>query len=331
MKKWGIKVLLPVLCTVALLTAAVGVLLTRGAESDPATPVATAENPTALSVATILERDGYLEGIWWPWFTHDDLGHGFTANETMVEYVGNNWSTVGIDRYSDKYLLEQQNVPVSDGETYTLSLWYKANAVGANVSMIGNTTGTQYTYLWAANGQWTHFSATFTVDGDTALLFNICGGGTGNAEDVYVDNIRLVPADSAAKLGVAFLMELEGYHITMDGQNRFDAPNATVIPYGDGEAYPLLRMGAVMTNDTAVGTEPETFTLSAVNGQTVTDIPAVYFWSVSDTGCEFAVRVINVPLTHSATLIYARPYYVFEKDGREVVVYGDIVSRSYDG
>ena len=63
--------------------------------------------PEANSVAKILERDGYLEGIWFPWLTHDDLGHGFTANETMVEYVGSNWSTVGIDRYSDKYLLEQ--------------------------------------------------------------------------------------------------------------------------------------------------------------------------------------------------------------------------------
>lgn len=63
--------------------------------------------PKANRVAEILERDGYLEGIWFPWLTHDDLGHGFTANETMVEYVGSNWSTVGIDRYSDKYLLEQ--------------------------------------------------------------------------------------------------------------------------------------------------------------------------------------------------------------------------------
>ena len=63
--------------------------------------------PEANSVAKILERDGYLEGIWFPWLTHDDLGHGFTANETMTEYVGNAWSTVGIDKYSDLYLLEQ--------------------------------------------------------------------------------------------------------------------------------------------------------------------------------------------------------------------------------
>ena len=63
--------------------------------------------PEANSVAKILERDGYLEGIWFPWLTHDDLGHGFTANETMIQYVSDHWSTVGIDKYSNQYLLEQ--------------------------------------------------------------------------------------------------------------------------------------------------------------------------------------------------------------------------------
>lgn len=99
--------LVTALCALVLLTAVVGSLLAQGA-ADGATPTAPASaNPTALSVADILERDGYLEGIWFPWLTHDDLGHGFTANETMVEYVSDNWATVGIDQYSDTYLLEQ--------------------------------------------------------------------------------------------------------------------------------------------------------------------------------------------------------------------------------
>ena len=228
-------------------------------------------------------------------------------------------------------LLEQQNIPVVDGKTYTLSFWYKVNAVGSNVSLRGTSTGTQYAYAWASAGGWTHFAATFTVAGDTTLLFNACGGGTGVAEDLYLDNVRLIPADSTAKMGIAFLMEMEGYHITVNDKNEFDAPNATVIPYGDGVSYPLVRMGAVMTNQTAIGTEPEMLTLSNVNSTTVTDVPAAYLLSTSDTGCRFAVRVVNVPEEHCATEIYARPYYVFEQDGREIVVYGDIYSRSYDG
>ena len=89
-------------------------------------------------------------------------------------------------------------------------------------------------------------------------------------------------------------------------------------------------MGAVVTNQAAVGADDGSLILPNVNGDTVADVPAVYLWSVSATGCEFAVRVVNVPLTHTATQIYVRPYYVFLKDGEEIVVYGDIYSRSYD-
>ena len=105
------KILLPVLCAVVVLAAMVGSLLAQGDDSAPAIApqafVSADDTPTALSVADILERDGYLEGIWFPWLSHNDLGHGFTSNETMVEYVGNAWADAGIDKYSDKYLLEQ--------------------------------------------------------------------------------------------------------------------------------------------------------------------------------------------------------------------------------
>ena len=102
-------VFLSLLCAAMLTVSVVGALLAQGAVTAPDTaPAATSEaNPTALAVADILDRDGYLEGIWWPWFTHADLGHGLTANETMVKYVGSSWGTVGIDKYNDKYLLEQ--------------------------------------------------------------------------------------------------------------------------------------------------------------------------------------------------------------------------------
>ena len=107
--KWTRNVLLPLVGVVALLVATVGGLWAQGdgASSAIVPQDGSSQHPTAVAVADILERDGYLEGIWWPWFTHGDLGHGFTANETMVEYVNGSWSTVGIDKYSDKYLLEQ--------------------------------------------------------------------------------------------------------------------------------------------------------------------------------------------------------------------------------
>ncbi|MBQ4333411.1 MAG: hypothetical protein IJC33_06515, partial [Clostridia bacterium] len=50
----------------------------------------------------ILQRDGYIEGVWFPWFTHHGLGHGLTGNETMMKWGNNLWydfSTVGLDAY----------------------------------------------------------------------------------------------------------------------------------------------------------------------------------------------------------------------------------------
>ncbi len=94
-----VRSLLSLLCVVSMVFSLAGCGMQASGGMDPTI------EPN--SVANILERDGYLDGIWWPWFTHDDLGHGLTANETMVKYVGNTWSTVGIDSYSDGYLLKQ--------------------------------------------------------------------------------------------------------------------------------------------------------------------------------------------------------------------------------
>ena len=117
----------------------------------------------------------------------------------------------------------------------------------------------------------------------------------------------------------------------MDTKHRTDLSSATVIPYGDGQAYRLLRVGAVMSNDTTVGGDEALMTLDSVNDDTTKDVPAVYMLTVSDSGCQFAVRVVNIPAQYADHPIYARPYYVFEKDGQEIVVYGTIYSRSYNG
>lgn len=228
-------------------------------------------------------------------------------------------------------LLEQRNIPVVDGKTYTLAFRYKANSNGANIALFGTTTSTQYAYVWACAGEWVQYTATFTVEGDTSVWLNACGGGNGVPEDLYLDTIRLIPEDSSVKLGVAFLMELTCTGVTKDKRNVADLANATVQPYGDGEDYRLVRMGAMMTNDAAIGAHSDKMILANVNNYTMADVPAVYLCNVSATGCSFAVRVVNVPEMAASTPIFARPYYVFEKDGEEIVVYGDVVSRSYDG
>ena len=227
-------------------------------------------------------------------------------------------------------MLEQVSIPVEDGQTYILSYWYKANQNGANITLKGATTGTQYAYIWADVQDWICVTAEFTVAGDTELVFNACGGGNGVAEDIYLDDLRLVRADDAC-VGVAFLMELETQGARRTEKSEADLTYATVDVYGDGRRYPLKRMGAVMTNEQAIGEDWSAFTLDhpAMATQRVIDIPATYLWSMDATSASYAVRVVYIPFRYADTVIYARPYYVFEKDGEEVVVYGDVYSRSY--
>lgn len=53
-------------------------------------------------VKKILQRDGYLEGIWYPWLgEHAYLGCSLTSNEVMVKYVGSSWKKVGLDQYGE--------------------------------------------------------------------------------------------------------------------------------------------------------------------------------------------------------------------------------------
>lgn len=53
-------------------------------------------------IEQILARDGYLEGIWFPWFRHEWLGHCLTGNDMYAEKTGSDsWMTVGLDQYGE--------------------------------------------------------------------------------------------------------------------------------------------------------------------------------------------------------------------------------------
>ena len=86
------KILLPVVCAVALILGTLGALTASGGITMP-----WRDSPNG--VEQILQRDGYLEGVWYPWFGHENLGHGLTSNELMVKYVSETWGDVGFEQY----------------------------------------------------------------------------------------------------------------------------------------------------------------------------------------------------------------------------------------
>ena len=63
MSKIRMKVLVPILCCGALLCSLLGALMVSGG-------ITAIRQDQPTGVDAILERDGYLEGIWYPWLTH---------------------------------------------------------------------------------------------------------------------------------------------------------------------------------------------------------------------------------------------------------------------
>lgn len=284
-------------------------------------------------------RNGFLS------FAQVDGAHG-----TVLQYAAS--------AHTERQLHYIDWIDVTPNTSYTLTLDVKRQtAGGGRIALLDDDYDTPkefYTIPFSqTDSDWVTYSITFNSGAYSRIGFAIVDGG-GVA---LIDEVRLFETDKGIadelaelvepslkpvlegtstmemtgdNLGVAFLFHQEGNRIYMDNRYQVDFSSATVNPYGDERAYTLLRMGALMTNQAAIGGDDNAMVLENVNNDTVANVSVRYLWSVSDDGCQYAVRVVNVPVTHSDTLIYARPYYVFEKDGEEIVVYGDIVYRSYN-
>ena len=263
-----------------------------------------------------------------------------------------------------------QSFKTTKGLKYILTFDLKVNNYGANMQVRNVADDATLASKWfslAQNGEWATYTFEFTaVSADTYL--NFCGGGGGSStggENVYVDNIKIVeipcehvydsiqddecnicghirPVDivdiieggqtsvSEDVSGLAFKFEIAATGASTDNNNKYVSGSASVNPYGNSNAYTLVAMGAVITNQSDKATEA-LLNLNTINGKSIINIEANYLLDSEDGTVSFATRVINIPDEGKDTAIYARCYYVFEKDGEQIVIYDDIVSKSYNG
>lgn len=253
--------------------------------------------------------------------------------------------------------LINQTIPVKKGKNYRLSFFLKANSNGVNVQLRSeHSEGEKLAGSWYSTsncGEWTEIVYLFTAPGDSVFL-NLNGGGNGIPEDVYLDDVRLIctneddpdnpipntvitggqssVSETGSGKNLAFLFKVHASGADADSNMAYVTDSATVTPYynvtGD---FPLVRAGALVTNDAAIGADAEQFVLSAVNGSTVKDVTAAYLWSVEENAYSFAVRVVNIPDTATSRDVYVRPYYVYmDAEGNEVMLYGDTKYDNYD-
>ena len=107
MKKTVCKVL-SLLCAVVLMACAIPLTaLTATAEMGCDFPWT--KEQTLLE--QIVERDGLLDGIWFPWFNAGGSGHNLVGNKLMAQYYGAEWARVELDYYgADKIYREIYNL-----------------------------------------------------------------------------------------------------------------------------------------------------------------------------------------------------------------------------
>ena len=102
------KRFLALLCALVLLCAAIPVT----AATAPGGDFSWTSQGKDMLIEQILQRDGLIDGIWFPWFDGGNVGHSLTGNEVMVRYYGSGWSkpaldTVGADKiYREIYNLK---------------------------------------------------------------------------------------------------------------------------------------------------------------------------------------------------------------------------------
>ncbi len=249
-----------------------------------------------------------------------------------------------------------QSFKVDMGNTYKLSFWYKPISNGMNMQILDATDGSTKitsTYLSTDKGSdWMLYETTFNVNYSTKVTLNFCGGGTGSTEEMYVDNVSIVNLGGEEHVrkenirntgisvrdlaednrGLAFRFHLTASDVQVAKGNQYVNGTGIVDLYKNRQVSGgLLRAGAVVTNNATIGKDFDDFTLNSVNGTSVVNVNATYLLDLEADSFGYAVRIVNIPDRASATEIYARPYYVYDVDGEEVVVYGDLSHANYDG
>ncbi len=248
-----------------------------------------------------------------------------------------------------------QTFNVDMGNTYKLSFWYKPISTGLNVKLQDAIDGTKIfgDYLSTDKGtDWMLYEKTFNVGYSTKVTLNFNGSGTGNVEEMYIDSISVVNVDGEENIrkqntkntgtsvrdvaddnrGLAFRFHLDADGVQVTKRNQFVSGTGLLDLYKNRQvSATLLRAGAVVTNDAAIGADFSAFTLDAVNGSNVVDVNAQYLIDLEDDSFGYAVRIVGIPDHATGTEIYARPYYVYDVDGEEVVVYGALTHDNYDG
>ena len=281
---------------------------------------------------------------------------------------GNTLHYKGTNPGSNKLYNYIKFVYVEPNTSYTVSFDYRVATAGNQLMFIDNNIESPQVFhttsLGSASNSWKTYAFTFNTGNykrigivfrdhasaelyfDDFRFFKTSDGIATEPEEEIFPKLKPQHPDEGVsrmemtegKLGLAFKFTLESSGLTIDedterfkdGRYDIDYTNGKVNAFLDGNTYTLVKAGAVMTNDSSVGQDESAFVLDNVNSdKTVIDVFAQKAWQPPTDILTYVMRIVNIPESHMSTVIYARPYYVFEYNGRQITVYGDIAFDSY--
>ncbi len=169
-----------------------------------------------------------------------------------------------------------------------------------------------------------------TYDDDYDVDCNVCGAIRVVSYDVITfNNGNSVAETSDGKIGLAFKFDVTdrvtGLALKAGTKYVADYTGAAVTPDSTG-TYTLVMMGAVVSNNN------ENPTLNDLDATTskVIDIQALKLYELDEENTSYVIRIVNIPAANGDDSIWARPYFIYEKGGEQIVVYGDTQVATYN-
>lgn len=230
------------------------------------------------------------------------------------------------------------------GSEYQVTFYLKAVNQGTNIQIVSGDD--KLVNTWYSNTIWSKMTLSFVAT-STSTTLNFCGGGTGETEIVYLDNVvmteilpivqeEVVTGGESSIRDTAFGTKALAFRFTVDADGaqtvnttEYVADSAIVKPWINDEAtYALKYAGAIVSIDRSI--EADSMDHDDVDQKKTKDVTAKYLCDIAADSFSFAVRVIDIPDAQANTMIYVRPYYVYEdENGREQIIYGDTYYNCY--
>ncbi len=225
-----------------------------------------------------------------------------------------------------------QTVAVMKHTSYRVSFWYKGELTNYNKFDSGSGEA-----IWDNNvsgdrpyaADWTYFEFIVSTGSHTKIYLEFSANT--KASGFCLDDVKMAPVvdtyvtgglgsvtERDGMVGVAFKFSLKA-QVTAEGHNFV---SGAVAPVSHLARYPLVRMGAVLTNKASLADD---LTLDSVNGKSVINIVGEKVIDVTADSVSYAVRVVNIPNAAKSFSVYARPYYIYKDGDTEEVVYAPTV------